>query len=110
MDTTKGETQKEYFMYILTQTEQEEIIKSEKQAYEKFLSEKVGIFDGFLFAETFHRDYDKNNAIFVTESNDCADAETPFGTFHAGADGVTCYFMTEKPSKIVRFNRSVYFL
>lgn len=39
-----------------------------------------------------------------------AEAITPFGTFHTGADGVAVYFFSEQPTKQVNFNRSVYFI
>lgn len=83
---------------------------AEKTAFEKFNSEGKGCFNGFEMAGIFHHHYDKSKAIYVGVSDDCADVETPFGTFHTGADGVWAYFFSEHPTKRVDFNRSVYFI
>lgn len=83
---------------------------AEAIAFEKFCKAKSGNFNGFEFPELFHRHFDKRNAIYTTESNDTADAITPFGTFHTGADGVAVYFFSEQPKKKVSFNRSVYYI
>ena len=83
---------------------------AEAIAFEKFMHSEGGIFDGFAFANLFHEHFDKCNAIYTTESNDTAEAITPFGTFHTGADGVAVYFFSEQPTKQVNFNRSVYFI
>lgn len=82
----------------------------EAVAFEKFITAEHGDFDGFAFVNLFHEHFDKRNAIYTTESDDEANAITPFGTFHAGADGVTAYFFSEQPKKVVYFNRSVYFI
>lgn len=84
--------------------------KAEAVAFEKFMTAEHGDFDGFAFVNLFHEHFDKRNAIYTTESDDEANAITPFGTFHAGADGVTAYFFSEQPKKVVYFNRSVYFI
>lgn len=83
---------------------------AEAIAFEKFMTAEHGDFDGFAFVNLFHEHFDKRNAIYTTESDDEANAITPFGTFHAGADGVTAYFFSEQPMKVVYFNRSVYFI
>lgn len=83
---------------------------AEAVAFEKFMTAEHGDFDGFAFVNLFHEHFDKRNAIYTTESDDEANAITPFGTFHAGADGVTAYFFSEQPKKVVYFNRSVYFM
>lgn len=83
---------------------------AEAVAFEKFITAEHGDFDGFAFVNLFHEHFDKRNAIYTTESDDEANAITPFGTFHAGADGVTAYFFSEQPKKVVYFNRSVYFM
>lgn len=83
---------------------------AEAIAFEKFMTAENGDFDGFEFVKLFHEHFDKRNAIYTTESDDEANAITPFGTFHAGADGVTAYFFSEQPKKVVYFNRSVYFI
>lgn len=83
---------------------------AEAVAFEKFITAEHGDFDGFAFVNLFHEHFDKRNAIYTTESDDEANAITPFGTFHAGADGVTAYFFSEQPKKVVYFNRRVYFI
>ena len=83
---------------------------AEAVAFEKFMTAEHGDFDGFAFVNLFHEHFDKRNAIYTTESDDEANAITPFGTFHAGADGVTAYFFSEQPKRVVYFNRSVYFI
>ena len=83
---------------------------AEAIAFEKFMTAENGDFDGFAFVNLFHEHFDKRNAIYTTESDDEANAITPFGIFHAGADGVTAYFFSEQPKKVVYFNRSVYFI
>ena len=83
---------------------------AEAIAFEKFMTAESGDFDGFAFVNLFHEHFDKRNAIYTTESDDEANAITPFGTFHAGADGVMAYFFSEQPKKVVYFNRSVYFI
>lgn len=83
---------------------------AEAVAFEKFMTAESGDFDGFAFVNLFHEHFDKRNAIYTTESDDEANAITPFGIFHAGADGLTAYFFSEQPKKVVYFNRSVYFI
>ena len=92
------------------QKENEREQNAEAVAFEKFITAEHGDFDGFAFVNLFHKHFDKRNAIYTTESDDEANAITPFGTFHAGADGVTAYFFSEQPKKVVYFNRSVYFI
>lgn len=92
------------------QKENEREQNAEAVAFEKFMTAEHGDFDGFAFVNLFHEHFDKRNAIYTTESDDEANAITPFGTFHAGADGVTAYFFSEQPKKVVYFNRSVYFI
>lgn len=91
--------------YVFDQKERE---RQEKE-FEKFQNAEEGRFNGFDFCEVFHEKIKKSDAIYVCEANDSADAVTPFGTFHAGADGVTVYFFSKTPKKVVEFNRSVYF-
>lgn len=95
---------------LLAQEENEREQNAEAVAFEKFIAAESGNFDGFAFVNLFHEHFDKRNAIYTTESDDEANAITPFGTFHAGADGVTAYFFSEQPKKVVYFNRSVYFM
>lgn len=83
---------------------------AEAVAFEKFMTAESGDFDGFAFVNLFHEHFDKRNAIYTTLSDDEANAITPFGTFHAGADNVTAYFFSEQPKKVVYFNKSVYFI
>ena len=92
------------------QEENEREQNAEAVAFEEFMTAEHGDFDGFAFVNLFHEHFDKRNAIYTTESDDEANAITPFGTFHAGADGVTAYFFSEQPKKVVYFNRSVYFI
>ena len=92
-------------MYVIDKKEME---RQEKE-FEKFQKAEEGRFNGFDFCEVFHEKIKKSDAIYVCEANDCADAVTPFGTFHAGEDGVTVYFFSKTPKKVVEFNRSVYF-
>lgn len=94
---------------LLAQKENEREQNAEAVAFEKFMTAESGNFDGFAIVNLFHEHFDKRNAIYTTESDDEANAITPFGTFHAGADGVTAYFFSEQPKKVVYFNRSVYF-
>lgn len=93
---------------IRAQYEREQ--NAEAIAFEKFMTAENGDFDGFEFVKLFHEHFDKRNAIYTTDSDDEANAITPFGIFHAGADGVTAYFFSEQPKKVVYFNRSVYFI
>lgn len=81
---------------------------AEAIAFEKFCKAQSGYFNGFEFVNLFHKHFDKCNAIYTIKSNETADAITPFGTFHTGADGVAVYFFSEQPKKWVSFNRSVY--
>lgn len=79
-------------------------------AYEAFQKAESGFFNGYEMIDTFHKFYKKDNAVFIGESDDSADVITPFGTFHAGADEIICYFFSQEPKKIVRYNWSVYFI
>lgn len=87
-----------------------QLLDLEQKNFDKFLKAKNGAFDGFEFPELFHQKYDKTKAVYVAQSDDCAEVKTPFGKFHIGADDVTCYFLSKKPTKKVMFNRSVYFI
>lgn len=87
-----------------------QLIDLEQKNFDKFLKAQKGAFNGFEFPELFHQKYDKTNAVYVAQSDDCAEVETPFGKFHTGADDVTCYFLSKNPTKKVMFNRSVYFI
>lgn len=82
----------------------------EQIAFDNFLNADSGIFDGFDFVNLFHQKYNKSEAVYIGYSNDSADVVTDFGTFHAGADDVAAYFYSKNPTKIVMFNRSVYFI
>lgn len=82
----------------------------EQIAFDNFLNADSGIFDGFDFVNLFHQKHNKSEAIYIGYSNDSADVVTDFGTFHAGADDVAAYFYSKNPTKMVRFNRSVYFI
>lgn len=48
-------------------------------------------------------------SIAILESDDVASVVFNGKKYNVGMDGVTVYFMTEKPTKRVNFNRSVYF-
>lgn len=86
-------------------------IENEMAKFEEFLHSEAedACFEGFDFVTIFHYIVKKEEAIYACESDDVADAITPFGTFHVGADGVMVYFFSKTPKKLVRFNRSVYF-
>lgn len=84
-------------------------IADEMTKFEDFLHAKSGEFNGFDFVDLFHEIISKNQAIFTAIADEEADVLTPFGVFHAGSDGITCYFFSEKPTKTVRFNRSIYY-
>ncbi len=92
------------------QQQREKEKQMENEAFEKFKNAEEGYFNGFEMAGIFHRHYDKSKAVYSGEADDCATVETPFGTFHTGADGVIAYFFSEHPTKRVDFNRSVYFI
>lgn len=78
-------------------------------AFNEFMNAESGFFDGFDFVDIFHEKIKKADAIYTGETDDRADIITPFGTFHAGADGITAYFFSKQPKKTVSFNRSIYF-
>lgn len=92
------------------QQQREKEKQMENEAFENFKNAEEGRFNGFEMSEIFHHHYDKSKAIYIGESDDCSDVETPFGKFHTGADGVMAYFFNEHPTKRVDFNRSVYFI
>lgn len=81
----------------------------EKEHYSDFIESNGGIFNGFDFANLFHHDFRKENAIAILTADDAANVVFNGIKYHVGMDGVTVYFMTEKPKKRVDFNRSVYF-
>lgn len=86
------------------------ILEHEEDYFNDFMAASEGCFDGFKMPNIFHQYFKKSDAVFTTEADDKADAITPFGVFHTGIDGVKAYFMSEKPTKFVGFNRSVYFI
>lgn len=88
----------------------EEERRADVQAFADFEKADSGAFNGYDMINAFHAAYNKDNALYIGESDERADVLTPFGTFHAGADGVNCYFFSQQPQKIVRFNYSVYFI
>lgn len=79
------------------------------KAFNEFKNAESGDFNGFAFVDIFHEEIKKADAIYIGEADDSASVETPFGTFHAGADGITAYFFSKQPKKTVSFNRSIYF-
>ncbi len=81
----------------------------QQKAFDIFENSASGNFWGFDFVDVFHKHYNKQNAIFAAESDDCANVATPWGVVHVGADGVMCYFFSEQPTKTVEFNSSIYF-
>lgn len=81
----------------------------EEKHYKDFKESNSGIFNGFDFVNLFHRDYKKENAIAILESDDVASVVFNGKKYNVGMDGITVYFMNEKPTKRVDFNRSVYF-
>lgn len=81
----------------------------EQKVFNDFLNAESGRFNGFAFANVFHEQIKKNDAIYSCIANDSAEAVTPFGTFPTSADGVMAYFFSKTPQKIVEFNRSIYF-
>lgn len=74
----------------------------------------TGPFNGFNFAEAFHRAHDKREAIEVLTTDDCGEVTTSAGQrIRAGADGITVYIMSSaaragQSNKRVEFNRSLY--
>lgn len=82
----------------------------EAAAFAAFESAENGEFNGFEFADAFHRVYNKADAIYTAEANDSAEAVTPWGVIPTGADGVTVYVMNDAPRKTVYFNRSIYLI
>lgn len=81
----------------------------EKEHYRDFKESNSGIFNGFDFVNLFHHDYRKENAIAILTADDAANVVFNGIKYHVGIDGATVYMMTEKPTKRVDFNRSVYF-
>lgn len=81
----------------------------EEEHYKDFKESNSGIFNGFDFVNLFHRDFRKENAIAVLTADDAANVVFNGIKYHVGIDGATVYMMTEKPTKKVDFNRSVYF-
>nr|DAK85962.1 MAG TPA: hypothetical protein [Caudoviricetes sp.] len=79
-------------------------------AFAAFEAAESGDFNGFEFADAFHRAYNKADAIYTAEANDSAEAVTPWGVIPTGADGVTVYVMNDAPRKTVYFNRSIYLI
>lgn len=79
-------------------------------AFAAFEAAESGKFNGFEFADAFHNVYNKADAIYTAEANDSAEAVTPWGVIHTGADGVTVYVMNDAPRKMVYFNRSIYLI
>ena len=81
----------------------------EREHYKDFQESNGGIFNGFDFVNLFHRDFRKENAIAILTADDAASVVYNGKKYHVGIDGATVYFMSEKPTKRVDFNRSVYF-
>lgn len=81
----------------------------EKERYSDFIESNSGIFNGFDFVHLFHRDFRKENAIAILTDDDSANVDFNGKKYHVGIDGATVYFMADKPTKRVDFNRSVYF-
>lgn len=79
---------------------------SELEIYNNFINAKSGNFNGFEMVDIFHKKINKEDALYVAEANDGAEA---LG-ISVGADGITCYFFVEPNAvtKKVFFNRSVY--
>ncbi len=79
-----------------------------------FEKAKKGTFNGFDFADAFHRVHDKSEAIEVLTADDCGEVTTSTGqSIRAGADGITVYIMSSaaragQSNKRVEFNRSIY--
>ena len=78
----------------------------ENEEYARFLTATDGIFNGFAMVNVFHENINKENAIIIDESDDCATCRG----VHVGSDGVTVYFFCDPKNakKQVQFNRSVY--
>lgn len=81
----------------------------EKEYYSDFIESNGGIFNGFDFVNLFHRDFRKENAIAILTADDAANVVFNGIKYHVGIDGAIVYMMTDKPTKRVDFNRSVYF-
>ena len=81
----------------------------EKERFNDFKESNSGIFNGFDFVNLFHRDFKKENAIEVLTADDAANVVFNGKKYHVGIDDATVYFMNDKPTKRVDFNRSVYF-
>lgn len=105
----KPSKEKQHELALQYQAEMEKRREKSAKAFEAFLNATEGIFDGFEFVEEFHKHFNKLDAIFITEANDSAIILTPFGEFKAVEDGQIAYFFSEKPTKEVLFNRSIYF-
>ncbi len=82
--------------------------KQEEKAYQLFKEASSGVFDGFKFANVFHQHYNKRDSIAELRSDDISEVNWGNKTYHIGIDGVTVYVMTERPTKIITFNRSAY--
>lgn len=86
----------------------------ELEAYVAFANAESGNFNGFAFANIFHSQYSKANALEVLLADDCAEVVTSKGAIiRSGADGICVYVMTEEArvgnvKKRVCFNRSIY--
>lgn len=105
----KPSKEKQHELALQYQAEMERKREKSAKAFEAFLNATEGDFNGFEFAQKFHEHFNKLDAIFTAEANDSAIILTPFGEFKADEDGQTAYFFSEKPTKRVLFNRSIYF-
>lgn len=101
-----GEATAAKWAAIRREREKQEREPLEKMYFEQFENAEKGIFDGFKMRDTFHKHYNKNDALFRAESDDVATCRG----VSVGSDGITCYFFAapENVKKQVRFNHSVY--
>lgn len=78
----------------------------EAEAYQEFLKADKGIFDGFDFADAFHKNIHKEEALLHLHSN----IDGFCRGIDVGNEYVDVYFFCEpsKARKQVRFHRSVY--
>lgn len=82
----------------------------QEKAFQVFLDAEKGFFyNGIEFADVFNEKIKKDDALFIGQSDECAEVKTPFGTFSTARDGLTAYFYSTTPKKAVLFNRSIYF-
>ena len=84
--------------------------QDERKAFDEFLNADSGIFDGFEFPTLFHDNFSYHDAIDIQFADENGDVKTYNGIYGGIRAGKKVYFLSEKPTKRVDFNRSVYFI